>query len=128
MTAGRPSKYTKDVIEKARRYIANHQDFDDPIPSIAGLASVLGIVRETCHAWAKDENKPEFSDILKELMQKQERCLIRGGLMGDFNAPITKMIMTKHGYSDRVDTDVTTNGKDMPQQIIIRAADEKSDD
>jgi len=122
---GRPRTYKPDMVEKARRYIANHHDFDDPVPTVAGLACVLGVVRDTCYQWAKDEDKPEFSDILEELAQKQERCLVRGGLMSDFNAPIAKMMLTKHGYSDRVDTDHTTNGKDMPpQQIILRAADD----
>ena len=107
------------MVEKARRYIANHEDFGDPVPTVAGLACVLGVVRETCYAWAKDADKPEFSDILSELAQKQERCLVRGGLMSDFNAPIAKMMLTKHGYSDRVDTDVTTNGKDMPAGVDL---------
>ena len=128
MTAGRPRTYKPEMVEKARRYIANHEDFDDPVPTVAGLACVLGVTRKTIYEWANDADKPEFSDILDELAQKQERCLIKGGLMGDFNAPITKMMMTKHGYSDRVDTDVTTNGKDMPQQIVIRAADDQRDD
>ena len=112
------------MVDEARRYIANHEDFGDPVPTVAGLACVLGVVRDTCYAWEKDENKPEFSDILKELAQKQERCLVRGGLTSEYNSAITKMMLTKHGYSDRVDSDVTTNGKDMPQQVIIRPADE----
>lgn len=113
MTAGRPRTYKPDMAEKARRYIANHEDFNDPVPTVAGLACVLGVVRDTCYQWAKDEDKPEFSDILNELAQKQERCLVRGGLMGNFNAPITKMMLTKHGYSDRVETDHTSSDGSM---------------
>jgi len=125
---GRPRTYKPDMVEKARRYIANHEDFDDPVPTVAGLACVLGVVRDTCYQWAKDEDKPEFSDILSELAQKQERCLVRGGLMSDFNAPIAKMMLTKHGYSDRVDTDVTTNGKDMPGAITRTIVDPIADE
>ena len=110
---GRPRTYKPDMVEKARRYIANHQDFDDPVPTVAGLACVLGVVRDTCYQWAKDEDKPEFSDILSELAQKQERCLVRGGLMSDFNAPIAKMMLTKHGYSDRVESDHTSSDGSM---------------
>ena len=124
---GRPRTYKPDMVERARRYIANHEDFDDPVPTVAGLACVLGVVRETCYAWAKDEDKPEFSDILSELAQKQERCLVRGGLMSDFNAPIAKMMLTKHGYSDKVENDHTSSDGSMkPQQIILRAADDDS--
>ena len=110
---GRPRTYKPDMVEKARRYIANHEDFDDPVPTVAGLACVLGVVRDTCYQWAKDEDKPEFSDILEELAQKQERCLVRGGLMSDFNAPIAKMMLTKHGYSDKVESDHTSSDGSM---------------
>ena len=110
---GRPRTYKPDMVEKARRYIASHEDFDDPVPTVAGLACVLGVVRDTCYQWAKDEDKPEFSDILSELAQKQERCLVRGGLMSDFNAPIAKMMLTKHGYSDRVESDHTSSDGSM---------------
>lgn len=116
------------MIEMARRYIANHQDFDDPVPSVAGLACVLGVTRGTCYQWAKDETKPEFSHILDELAQKQERQLIKGGLIGEYNSPITKMMMTKHGYSDRMDSDLTSSDGSMtPAQVVIRAADADSD-
>ena len=124
---GRPRTYKPDMVEKARRYIANHEDFDDPVPTVAGLACVLGVVRDTCYQWAKDEDKPEFSDILDELAQKQERCLVRGGLMSEYNAPIAKMMLTKHGYSDRVDTDMTTNGKDMPAVVQYKLPDNGRD-
>jgi hypothetical protein len=110
---GRPATYKTSMVEIARRYIANHEDFDDPVPTVAGLACVLGVTRETCYAWSKDESKPEFSDILRELAQRQERILVRGGLKGDFNAPISKMMLTKHGYSDKVENDHTSSDGTM---------------
>jgi len=119
----RPTDYRPQMVDEARRYIANHTNFDDPVPTVAGLACVLGVTRETCYAWAKDENKPGFSDILKELAQKQERILVRGGLKGEFNAPLTKMMLTKHGYSDRVENDHTSSDGSLgPTRIIIEAA------
>jgi hypothetical protein len=120
---GRPAKYKTSMVEIARRYIANHEDFDDPVPTVAGLACVLGVTRETCYAWSKDESKPDFSDILRELAQRQERILVRGGLKGDFNAPISKMMLTKHGYSDKVENDHTSSdGSLAPTRIVIEAA------
>lgn len=111
--SGRPSLYTPDLLDRARGYLTGYKDMDDPIPSIAGLACVLGITRETCYAWAKDQEKPEFSDILMELGQRQERELLRSGLRGDFNPPIAKMILTKHGYSDRQELDHTSSDGSM---------------
>jgi hypothetical protein len=39
------------------------------------------------------------------------------------------MMLTKHGYSDKVETDVTSSdGSLAPTQIIIRAADDNGND
>jgi hypothetical protein len=103
----------------------NFADHGDMIPSIAGLACVLGITRETCHAWARDPAKEDFSDILKQLAQAQERKLLSGGLSGNFNPTISKLVLARHGYSDRVETDHTSSDGSMtPREIIIRAADD----
>jgi hypothetical protein len=127
MTTGRPSTYRASMVDSARRYIDAHEDFDDPVPTVAGLACVLGVTRKTVYEWAKDQNKPEFCDILEELAQKQERALVKGGLLGAFNAPISKMMLTKHGYSDKVENDHTSSDGSMtPTQIILRAADDDS--
>lgn len=120
MPAGRPSVYGPDILKKARGYLTSFKDMGDPVPSIAGLACVLGVVRETCHAWAKDPGKEEFSDILKELAQRQERELLSNGLAGSFNASITKMMMTKHGYSDKIESDHTSSDGSMTPQVVER--------
>ena len=125
MPGGRPRTYKPEMVKKARNYIDQHLDFGDPVPTVAGLACVLGVVRETCHAWAKDEDKPEFSHILRELAQKQERVLIANGLMGEFNAPITKMMLTKHGYSDRLENDHTSSDGSMTPKPAIELTDEQ---
>lgn len=120
MAGGRPKTYKPEMVDKARNYIADHESFDDPVPTVAGLACVLGVVRDTCYAWANDPEKPEFSDILNELAQKQERVLVRNGLIGGFNAPITKMMLTKHGYSDKVENDHTSSDGSMtPKPTVI---------
>ena len=114
---GRPTKYTPELLEECRKYLV---DFNT-LPSIAGLAVRLNVNRDTLHAWAKDEDKPEFSDIYAKLLAKQEDELIRNGLMGHFNASITKMILTKHGYSDKVDA-TSSDGSMTPtsQPVVIR--------
>ena len=119
----RPTDYRPQMVDEARRYIANHTDFEDPVPTVAGLACVLGVTRKTIYEWVKDETKGAFCDILEELGQRQERVLVRGGLGGDFNAPISKMMLTKHGYSDKVENDHTSSdGSLYPTRIIIEAA------
>jgi hypothetical protein len=116
--AGRPSDYTPEIIEKAWAYVnGGWEEVGDPVPSVAGLACEIGIRRETCHAWAKDETK-EFSNILSAIAEKQERQLLRGGLSNAFNASITKMMMTKHGYSDATKSEVSgPEGGAIPVEI-----------
>ncbi|HGJ5882038.1 DNA-packaging protein [Arsenophonus sp.] len=71
----------------------------DVIPSLAGLACYLGIARSTLYEYQKINL--EFSDILEAILSLQENKLINKGLIGDFNASVTKLILTKHGYSDK---------------------------
>jgi hypothetical protein len=122
MTAGRPSNYTPELVAAAWEYASGGwQDAGDPVPSIAGLACEIGVHRETLRLWAKDETN-EFFGILLTIAQMQERQLLKGGLLGDYNAPITKMMLTKHGYSDRVENDHTSSDGTMtpPTTIVLR--------
>jgi hypothetical protein len=125
--AGRPSDYTPEIVEKAWAYVnGGWEEVGDPVPSVAGLACEIGIRRETCHVWAKDETK-EFSNILSAIAEKQERQLLRGGLSNVFNASITKMMMTKHGYSDATKNEVSgPDGGAIPVEIKRTIVDPKA--
>ena len=120
MPSGRISDYTPELVEAAWHYAnGGWLGVGDLIPSVAGLACEIGVSRETCYAWAKDETKV-FSDILSTISKSQERQLLQGGLSSRFNASITKMILTKHGYSDRVETDHTSSDGSMTPQTVER--------
>lgn len=111
---GRPSEYTEEKLALARHYINGGWEEDgDTVPQVAGLAMAMGISRETVYAWAKDANKQEFSDILMRVQVFQERKLLNGGLSGDFNPAVTKMLLVKHGYSDKIEQDHTSSDKSM---------------
>ena len=71
------------------------------------MAVFLDVARSTLYLWAKEH--PEFSDILDALQSNQAELLIDNGLSGKFNAPITKMMLTKHGYKD--EADITSGGE-----------------
>lgn len=121
MPAGRPSKYTPELLEKCREYIeGGWEENREVIPSIAGLAVKLKVSRETLHTWANDEDKHEFSDIYKELMATQELTLLNGGLSGAFSGPITKLVMHKHGYTDKQEVDAKSSDGSMSPQAIER--------
>jgi hypothetical protein len=105
----RPTSYTVDILAKAEDYIENCPDI---IPTVVGLCLHIGIAKSTAYDWAIDENK-EFSDILAYVGELQEKKLIVGGLTNEFNSAITKMMLTKHGYTDKTETDITTKGKSI---------------
>lgn len=114
---GRPTLYTPERVDAAWAYVnGGWIDAGDKVPSIAGLACEIGVHRETCHNWAGEDGNA-FFDILKVLAQKQERELLNNGLDGSFNPPITKMMLSKHGYSDRVETDhKSSDGSMTPKE------------
>jgi len=104
MSGGRPTKYTDELVEKAKAYLTDYIMYEDMIPSIASLSLVLGVDRSTLYAWEKEH--VEFSYILADIKAKQEKVLISKGLSGDFNSTITKLVLGKHGYHDKQDMDV----------------------
>lgn len=103
MAGGRPTKYNQGILDKANDYLENYDndEYKDVIPSIVGLAIALEIHVDTCYDWAKQEDKKEFSDILRMCMTKQQHKLLNSGLSGEFNPNITKLVLGKHGYSDK---------------------------
>lgn len=114
----RPTDYTPELLEKARQYKAIWKELGDVVPSVVGLCDYIEISKSTAYDWASQPNKKEFSDILGEIASKQERELINGSLKGDLNANISKLMMTKHGYSDKQETDVTSGGEKLTVQVI----------
>jgi hypothetical protein len=82
----------------------------------------LGISRETLYAWSRDEDKSEFSDLLSQVRTAQERQLINEGLRGNFNSTITKLLLNKHGYSDK--SEVTSVQPVEIRRIIVSPSGE----
>jgi hypothetical protein len=95
----RPTKYNKSMLTAAGDYYHSHADHDDLVPTAAGLACFLKVAKSTIYKWG-DEHA-EFSDMLDAIQAKQERMLASGGLGGTFNAAITRLMLAKHGYSEK---------------------------
>lgn len=120
---GRPSDYTEELLEKARDYVENYKSYGDPVPTVAGLCVEIGIHKSTAFDWAKQESKQEFSYLLRDIESEQERMLVKGGLADIFNMSITKMMLTKHGYSDKVEQNLTSSDGSMSPNIQINFVD-----
>jgi len=104
MSGGRPTKYTDELVMKAKAYITDYAIYEDMIPSVAGLASALDVSRTVLYDWEKEY--PEFLYILEAIKREQQKVLLNKGLSGDFNSTITKLVLGKHGYHDKQDVDV----------------------
>lgn len=131
---GAPTKMTEEAMQKAQEYADSAGACaGDVVPSIVGLAVYLGVVTNTLHNWSKDN--PYFLNILEKVKDKQHSALINKGLDGSYNSTITKLILTKHGYSDKVDSslqalDKDGNKADLPQSdlaIIERFLNKKKE-
>ena len=111
---GRPTLCTPALLAKAKTYL---KECNNLVPSAVGLFLHIGIAKTTGYRWAEEGNI-EFKDILDEVMQRQELKLVNGGLSGDFNSVITKMMLTKHGYHDSVKNDnISSDGSMSPSKI-----------
>lgn len=119
--AGRPTDYNKDIQAKADAYAeGGFVDCGDVVPSRAGLALELGISRTTLANW---EKHPEFLVTLDRIAYLQERISLNGGLRGELNSTIVKLLLANHGYSDKVQQDnISTDGSVAPTRIVIEAA------
>lgn len=117
MPGGRPRIYNPGILIKARRYVnAKYPNAEEVIPTVDGLALYLGVSRETIRVWAKDPDKSEFSGTVETLFSKQGKTLQNGGISGNFNPTITKLILSSnHGMRERMD--MTTDDKPMPAPV-----------
>ena len=104
---GRPTKYGPHTLEITADYIDNFGLCGDAIPSIVGLSLELDVVLSRVDVWRNDPKKKEFKDMLEKLLAKQQRVLLAGSLLGDLNSNISKLVLAKHGYTDKTEVENT---------------------
>lgn len=124
----RPIEYTDHVCQKAKDYLAQCKDEEEQIisgesekftsyknklkvnlPTIEGLAVYLGIHKDTVYDW--ETKYPEFSDVINVLRGNQSKELINKGLSGDYNPIIAKLLLMKHGYTDKSEVEQRVTGE-----------------
>jgi len=109
---GRPSQLA-ETLEKAKEYLyGGYEAVGEVIPSIAGLACYTEKGRNNIYEYAKQSE--EFQNILDGIMKLQESKLLNEGLKGNFNSTITKLILTKHGYSDKQEVAASVTLSELP--------------
>lgn len=126
---GRPTKLTDELIAKAEMYLVDYMSNDDIVPSVAGLSCYLDVAKSSIYKYRDEDAR--FSDTLERIESLQEKMLLKGGLMGDFNPTITKLMMSNHGYSEKQQVDNTSSDGSMapmPTRIEIVAPSIKKDE
>lgn len=126
---GRPTKYNDKMLKKAQNYLDTYKE-SMPVPTVVGLAKACEVATNTVYNWVKNGHACEkFLRIFTRVEQDQHEELIKHGLLGTFNPAITKMMLTKHGYSDRQEVDHTSSDGTMkPTTVTIVAVDGDDDD
>jgi len=118
MPAGRPTNYTPELVAKAKLYVDDYGSQNDVIPSVVGLCKYIGISRSCINRWGTEEGKEEFRDILDNINEVQHSVLINKGLIGDFNPAIAKLVLGKHGYHEKQQTELSgPEGKPIEASI-----------
>lgn len=108
---GRPTKYNDKLQERADSYLFMLEGLGHVVPSRAGLCCFLGIAKSTSQEWEKIY--PSFSATLANIEVMQEHLALNGGLAGNLNSTIVKLVLANHGYSEKVDN-VSSDGSMSP--------------
>jgi len=101
---GRPTHYSDEIENKAREYLNVWAELGHAVPSVAGLAIYLKRRRSVLYQWAAHADNEEFKGILEDITTLQEEIALSNGLTGDYNSAIVKLLLGKHGYSEKVET------------------------
>ena len=116
---GRPTKYNEELEAQAHEYLTDYKTkYGDEIPSVVGLCNILNLSRSTAYKWAEEDDK-DFSYILDRINTTQQQVLLNNGLNGVFNAQIAKLVLGKHGYSEKkeVEASVTMTHEEWMSQL-----------
>ena len=112
---GRPSELAECLVKAKEYLLGGFKDVEEVVPSIAGLACYLGKARSRVYEYGKLNE--EFKDTLEAIQSLQESLLVNKGLTGDFNATITKLMLSNHGYSEKQEIDhQSSDGSMSPKQ------------
>ena len=118
---GRPTYYCEELEAQAWRYVDAFEEHGHAFPSIVGLCKVLNRGKTTIYKWAEDENK-NFRDILDAIKENQELVTFNKAMLGEYNATIAKLLLGKHGYNDKVDSNNISSDRSMsPSRIELVA-------
>ena len=134
---GRPTKYQgKITLKKCEEYIVSCVDEVEQVmkyesvkstgyenklkvklPKREGLSLCLGVSMNTMTEWG--EKHVEFLRVLERIDKLQAERLIDEALAGNYNAVIAKLLLSKHGYHEKSEQDITTQGRPIAGVVLM---------
>jgi hypothetical protein len=122
---GRPPKLTPEqrleVYEAFESFITDTDDSRiSKFVSYDKTALQYNITHDNLIDWV------EFSELRKRAIRKQEDYLLEKGGTGKYNPTLAifRLKQPQHGYRDRQETDITTNGNDVGLGISAEQAEQ----
>jgi len=102
----RPTKMSPELLKMAQQYVADNDTMNPTtlLPTIERLSIILDVHKDTLYEWEKEDKG--FSDVLRKLRAAQADKLLQNSLIGRYNAVITKLMLSKHGYVEQTQQDV----------------------
>ena len=91
-----------------------YKQADDQIPSLPGLAEFLGSTTEEVSEW----DDPAYLRQLCALQDKQQQIILNKGLTGSFNSTVVKLVLAKHGFSERTEVHQTGETTVTHREIV----------
>jgi hypothetical protein len=104
MLMARPTVYCEEAQKIADEYVGGgFTKNEEVIPTVEGLAEVLGVNEDTIGNWAKDrQGKPLFGATYDLLKIRQKKLIKSKTLLNKWNAKIGQFILnTDHGMSEK---------------------------
>ena len=131
---GRPTILNEELRERARDYLAHRRDnveltdkgalafVEVQLPTVVDLALYLGVNKDTIYDWVNKESPrydEDFSDIVKDILAEQEKRLVNNGLGGMYAPKVVGIMLSKHGYSEKTEHDITTKGESINSNSVV---------
>jgi hypothetical protein len=69
----------------------------------------------------------KFSNLIDNMLNIQANELINKGLKSEYNSTIAKVLLTKHGYREGIDTDMTSKGEKVSVGIATTVLDKANE-
>ncbi len=88
----------------------------------------MDIRRATVYDWCKGTEfeteaekaiREDFSYIVDRVRREQAKKLINNGVGGLYQAKVAGMILSKHGYAEKTETDITSGGEKIATQSTV---------